>query len=286
LSFKIEAGKTTALVGKSGCGKSTVTKLILRFYDPKEGSVLVNGVNLKDLHLLSFRRLVGIVSQETQLFSMSVADNIAYGLDNVSIEEVKRAAQQANADEFIRKLPEGYSTKCGEGGHDFSGGQRQRMSIARALVRNPTLLLLDEATSALDAENEAVVQEALDQMMKQMAGRCTIAVIAHRLSTIREANRIIVLHDGRLVEQGTHEELLERPEGRYAELVRRQLAGSGKKEDEGDEKEEAAADKKERRREDEVRAVEEEIKQLMATLSSQEKSQVVRNFMMAGKGKG
>eukprot|EP00439_Symbiodinium_sp_Y106_P028424 s564_g3.t1 len=241
VTLDIRAGKTTAVVGKSGCGKSTLSKLVLRFYDPQGGAVFLNATELQRMHLLQYRKKVGVVSQDTQLFRMTVTENITYGLraTEYTMEDVERAANLANADEFIRALPEGYSTMVGESGHDLSGGQKQRLSIARALVRRPRILLLDEATSALDAENEAMVQAALDSLMQQMQGSCTIMVIAHRLSTIKDADRIIVLHEGEVVEQGTHDELLQTKEGRYATMIARQLQGGsadGEEEGKGNEK--------------------------------------------------
>jgi len=233
VSLSLAAGKTTAVVGKSGCGKSTISKLLLRFYDPKAGGVLINSTDLQEMNVRDLRKNIGLVSQDTQLFRANVTDNITYGLspESFTMEDVERAAMLANADEFIRKLPEGYSTMLGEGGHDLSGGQKQRLSIARALVRRPRLLLLDEATSALDAENEAQVQEALDGLMKEMQGSCTIMVIAHRLSTIKDANNIVVLHEGNIIEQGTHAQLLEIKDGRYAAMIARQLTGGDDKEE-------------------------------------------------------
>jgi len=224
VSLAIQAGKTTAVVGRSGSGKSTLSKLLLRFYDPSKGQVFINGTDLQQLHLLSYRARLGVVSQDTQLFRCSVTENIAYGLrpTEYTTQDVERAAMLANADEFIRCLPDGYSTILCESGQDLSGGQKQRLSIARALVRQPRILLLDEATSALDAENEAIVQQALDSLMEQMQGACTILVIAHRLSTIKNADRIIVLSEGEIVEEGKHSELLEK-KGNYAGMIARQL---------------------------------------------------------------
>ncbi|CAK9029794.1 Mitochondrial potassium channel ATP-binding subunit (ATP-binding cassette sub-family B member 8 [Durusdinium trenchii] len=218
VTLDLRAGKTTAVVGKSGCGKSTLSglesaasKLLLRFYDPQNGSVFLNATELQHMHLHQYRSKVGVVSQDTQLFRSTVAQNITYGLRDSEFthEDVVRAAKLANAQEFIEALPEGYNTMVGESGHDLSGGQKQRLSIARALVRRPRILLLDEATSALDAENEAYVQAALDELMKQMQGTCTIMVIAHRLSTIKDADWIIVLHEGQVAEEGTHDQLLQ-----------------------------------------------------------------------------
>lgn len=232
ITLDLRAGKTTAVVGKSGCGKSTLSKLLLRFYDPQSGAVFLNASELHRMHLQQYRSKVGVVSQDTQLFRLTVSQNITYGLreSECTHEDVENAAKLANAHEFIEGLPEGYNTMVGEGGHDLSGGQKQRLSIARALVRRPRILLLDEATSALDAENEAYVQAALDDLMKQMQGTCTIMIIAHRLSTIKDADWIIVLHEGQVAEEGSHEQLLQIKDGRYATLINRQLNGN----DDGD----------------------------------------------------
>lgn len=272
VSFCLEPGKTLALCGKSGCGKSTISKLLLRFYDPQKGSVLVNSIPLDSLHVPGFRKSIGIVSQDTQLFRASILDNITYGLteSEYTLAEVERAARLANADEFIRTLPEGYRTVIGEGGHDLSGGQKQRLSIARALVRRPQLLVLDEATSALDAENEALVQEALDAMMVEVRGRCSILVIAHRLSTIKDANSIIVLHEGEVMETGTHEELL-RKDGRYAAMISRQLHGGKEADDSPAAAESDAANK---------------ISELFETLSDEKRQEVLKRLFSLCKGKG
>jgi len=228
LTLLIEAGKTTALVGKSGCGKSTLIRLLLRLYDTQGGQVLVNGIPLKELSLSAHLSIVGYVSQDTQLFRASIRENLTYGLPKGDYsrlplrEEVDRAAELAQASEFIVGLPEGYATVVGEGGHNLSGGQKQRISIARALLRRPRLLLLDEATSSLDAENEALVQGSLNKVMREMRGRCTILLIAHRLATVVNADSIVVVGDGRVTEQGTHTELL-RLDGEYKQLVQGQL---------------------------------------------------------------
>merc|ERR1712194_767036 len=187
-------------------------------------------------------------------------------------QEIEAAAKLANADEFIRTLPEGYKTMCGEGGHDLSGGQKQRLSIARALVRRPVLLLLDEATSALDAENEAVVQGALDTMMKQVQGNCTILVIAHRLSTIKDANKIVVLHEGSVVEEGTHDQLLQM-HGRYAKMISRRLQSGA--EDAGDGT--VSAEKQ-------AKQAEEQIKRIIESLPDDKKADVLKSLMTSFKG--
>ncbi|XP_046843213.1 ATP-dependent translocase ABCB1-like isoform X2 [Xenia sp. Carnegie-2017] len=216
-SLKIPSGKTVALVGESGCGKSTVVKLIERFYDPVQGAVFIDGYNIKDINVSHLRGFVGIVNQEPVLFSGTIAENIAYGFENVSQLEIEEAAKLANAHDFIKKFPQGYQTQCGERGAKMSGGQKQRIAIARALVRNPKILLLDEATSALDSESEAVVQEALDRAGK---GRTTI-VIAHRLSTIKKADMIVAIREGKVIETGTHDELMSF-NGLYSSLVKLQ----------------------------------------------------------------
>ena len=219
-SLSVEAGKTMALVGESGSGKSSVISLIERFYDPQSGGVYLDGENIKDMDIAYLRSQIGLVSQEPVLFNMSVADNIAYGCPDASMEKIQEAARAANAHSFIESLPEGYHTMLGEGCIQLSGGQKQRVAIARAIVKDPKILLLDEATSALDAESERVVQDALDRLM---VGRTTV-VVAHRLSTIRDADCIAVVYKGKLIEQGNHKELLAQ-KGSYARLVRHQMRG-------------------------------------------------------------
>ncbi|CAM6028990.1 unnamed protein product [Sphagnum balticum] len=214
-NLTISPGTTVALVGESGSGKSTVVSLIQRFYDPNGGAVLVDGIDIKTLQLKWLRQQIGLVSQEPVLFSTSIRDNIAYGKDGATDEEIQAAAVRANAANFINKMPEGYETQVGEAGIQLSGGQKQRVAIARAILKNPGILLLDEATSALDAESERVVQDALEHIM---VGRTTV-VVAHRLTTIRNANVIAVLQRGNIVETGTHTELLRNPDGAYSQLV-------------------------------------------------------------------
>jgi len=209
----------TALVGSSGGGKSTIAHLIECFYYPTEGRILLDGVDLRDLDPRFLHEVVAIVSQEPCLFSTTIAENIAYGLENRSMQEIEQAARIANAHSFISSLPNGYNTHVGERGVQLSGGQKQRIAIARALLKDPKILLLDEATSALDSESERVVQEALDRLMQ---GR-TVMVIAHRLSTVKNANVVCVIQQGVIAEQGTHDELL-RKDGIYKQLVLRQLA--------------------------------------------------------------
>jgi ATP-binding cassette, subfamily B, bacterial len=219
LSFRLRPGERVALVGPSGAGKTTVLQLLLRFYDPTSGLVLVDGIPITDVDPAELRRRMALVPQEPTIFAATVLDNIRYGSPQASEEEVRRAASLASADGFISALPQGYATTIGERGVTLSGGQRQRIAIARAILKDAPILLLDEATSALDAESERAVQEALDRLMR---GRTTL-VIAHRLATIRAADRILVLDQGRLVEEGTHESLLTRG-GLYARLAALQFA--------------------------------------------------------------
>ncbi len=204
VSFEVLPGQMIAFVGPSGAGKSTIANLIPRFYDVQEGAIKIDGYDIRDVTSKSLREQIGIVPQETVLFSTTVMENIRYGKLDATDEEVIAAAKAANADKFIRELPEGYQTKIGERGLNLSGGQRQRMAIARAMLKNPQILILDEATSALDTESEKIVQSALDELMK---GR-TSFVIAHRLSTIFAADKIFVIDKGRICEAGTHKELL------------------------------------------------------------------------------
>ncbi len=217
VSLSIEPGETCALVGSSGSGKTTLARLLQRMYDTTEGSITLDGINVRDVALEELRGRMAVVSQEPILFSGTIRDNIRYGDLTASDADIERAATMANADGFIREFPEGYDTKVGERGVQLSGGQRQRVSIARAILRDPKVLILDEATSALDAMSEGLVQEALEKLQ---AGRTTL-VIAHRLSTVRDADRIVVLDHGRIVESGTHTALMEN-RGAYSELVARQ----------------------------------------------------------------
>ncbi len=221
VSFEAKPGETVAIVGPSGAGKSTVLQVLLRFYDPQTGVIRLNGTPLPELDLKTLRESIGLVSQDSVIFSANALENIRYGRLDATDEEVYAAAASAQADPFIRKLPDGYSTYLGERGTRLSGGQRQRISIARALIKNPPLLLLDEATSALDAESEHKVQVALESAM---AGRTTL-VIAHRLATIKNADRIIVLDQGSIVETGSHAELSQ-SNGVYASLAAMQFSAS------------------------------------------------------------
>ncbi|KAL6525861.1 ABC transporter B member 11 [Orobanche minor] len=219
-SLFIPRGTTAALVGQSGSGKSTVISLVERFYDPLAGQVLIDGINLKEFQLKWIRSKIGLVSQEPVLFMGSIRDNIAYGKDGATDQQIRAATEMANAAKFIDKLPQGLDTTVGEHGTQLSGGQKQRIAIARAILKDPRILLLDEATSALDAQSERVVQEALDRIM---VNRTTV-IVAHRLTTVRNANIIAVIHKGKMIEKGTHSELLDDPEGAYSQLIRLQEA--------------------------------------------------------------
>jgi ATP-binding cassette subfamily B protein/subfamily B ATP-binding cassette protein MsbA len=204
VSFEALPGQTIAIVGPTGTGKSTLVSLVPRFFDPSQGRVTIDGVDVRDLELKSLRSQVGIVLQEPFLFPLSIAENIAYGRPDASREEIEAAARDANAHQFIERLPEGYETIIGERGATLSGGERQRLSIARALLKNAPILILDEPTSALDSQTESLLLEALERLMKNK----TTLIIAHRLSTVRRADQIIVLEGGKIVERGTHDELL------------------------------------------------------------------------------
>jgi subfamily B ATP-binding cassette protein MsbA len=219
IDFTVAAGETVALVGSSGSGKSTLVNLIPRFYRLEQGSIWLDGMDIKDYSLASLRQQIAVVSQKVTLFNGSIFSNIAYGdLANKSVEQVKAAAQMANADKFINNLPEGYDTLIGDDGVMLSGGQRQRIAIARAILKDAPILILDEATSALDTDSERFIQAALDGLIKDR----TTFVIAHRLSTVEKADRILVMESGRIIEQGSHEELLSLS-GRYAQLYNQEF---------------------------------------------------------------
>lgn len=219
-NLKVNKGHTVALVGQSGSGKSTVANLVTRFYDVNEGSIEIDGINIKDISKKSLRELMGLVTQDSILFNDSVKNNIGLGKTNATEEEIREAAKIANAHDFILELPEGYNTNIGDGGNKLSGGQKQRLSIARAVLKNPPIMILDEATSALDTESERLVQDALEKMMRNR----TSIVIAHRLSTIQNADSIVVMSKGKIVEQGRHEELMQSKKG-YQKLVKMQTLG-------------------------------------------------------------
>lgn len=219
LSFKVEAGHTVALVGSSGSGKSTIASLILRFYDPINGSLTIDGEESKKISITELRKKIALVPQDVILFAGSIRDNIAYGKPNSSDAEIEEAARKANAYQFIESFPDKFNTLVGERGIQLSGGQRQRIAIARAVLKNPSILILDEATSSLDSESESLVQEALDKLM---VGRTSV-VIAHRLATIRNADKIIVLQNGSVMESGTHQELILNEAGLYHKLSKMQF---------------------------------------------------------------
>jgi len=219
LSFLALPGEMLALVGPSGAGKTTLVNLLPRFYEPQAGKILIDGVDIQDVTLRSLRRQIGIVPQETILFSGTIAQNIAFGQAQFDLKDVQAAAEIANAHQFITQFAQGYHTWVGERGVNLSGGQRQRIAIARAVLLNPSILILDEATSALDSESEALVQEALERIMKER----TVFIIAHRLATVRRADRILVVEQGQIVESGTHQELLDQG-GRYARFYAQQFS--------------------------------------------------------------
>ena len=216
VDLKVEPGRMIGLAGPSGGGKTTLVNLICRFYDVLEGQILVDGVDVRDYDVEALRRRIGVVLQEPFLFHGTVAQNVAYGKSDATLDEIIAAAKAANAHDFIVGFPDGYDTVVGERGHTLSGGERQRISIARAVLHNPAILILDEATSSVDTETEKLIQQALERLVAQ---RTTIA-IAHRLSTLAKADRLVILENGKIVEEGRHEDLKVKPDGVYARLLR------------------------------------------------------------------
>ena len=212
--LKVPKGKTVALVGQSGSGKSTIANLMTRFYDVNEGEIKIDGIDIREFTKKSLRNLMGLVTQDSILFNDTVKNNIGLGKEEATEEEIIEAAKIANAHDFISELPQGYNTNIGDSGNKLSGGQKQRLSIARAVLKNPPIMILDEATSALDTESERLVQDALEKMMQNR----TSIVIAHRLSTIQNADTIVVLQKGEIVEQGSHAQLMDK-DGVYKKLV-------------------------------------------------------------------
>ena len=219
IDFEVKPGEMIGIVGPSGAGKSTLMNLLLRFYDPTRGVIEVDGTDLRQIKVDDLRRQMGVVLQESYLFPGSIQDNIAYGRPSATFEEVMEAAHAANAHQFIVNFADGYDTYVGERGHRLSGGERQRITIARAILHDPKVLILDEATASVDTETERLIQEGLERLVH---GR-TVFAIAHRLSTLRNADRLIVLEDGKIVEMGTHDDLMAKENGLYAKLVKMQL---------------------------------------------------------------
>jgi ATP-binding cassette subfamily B protein len=215
IDLNVLAGQKIALVGPSGAGKSTIISLLLRLYDPTSGQILIDGRDARDYPLRQLREQMSMVPQEVLLFGGSIGENIAYGKPGAGQAEIEEAARQANAHDFICSFPNGYETLVGDRGIKLSGGQRQRVAIARAILRNPAVLILDEATSSLDSESERLIQDALERLMQ----RRTSFIIAHRFATVRHADLIVVIVDGRVVESGTHEQLVSIPEGVYRRLA-------------------------------------------------------------------
>lgn len=228
INLSIEPGKTVALVGPSGNGKSTLVSLIEQFYAPKAGKVLLDGTPVQNIDHQYYHSKIALVAQEPTLFSGTIRENILYGIENGTDEDMMKVSEMANVHEFVSKMEKGYDTKCGEKGVQMSGGQKQRIAIARALIRDPRILILDEATSALDAESESMVQEALNRCSRDR----TVLVIAHRLSTVKNADRIAVIEKGIVTETGTHDTLMLNENGLYYKLVSKQLQPVEKKKEE------------------------------------------------------
>jgi ABC-type multidrug transport system fused ATPase/permease subunit len=218
ISFNIEPGQKIAIVGTSGTGKSTLAQLMMRFYEPSQGKIMIGDYHIQDMPVSDWRKMVALVPQEVLLFGGSIRENIAYGKPGATEQEIQQAAEQAYAKEFIESFPEKWDTLVGERGVKLSGGQRQRIAIARAILKDPKFLILDEATSALDSESEKWVQSALEELMKNR----TSLIIAHRLSTIRSADKIIVMESGKIVEMGSHENLMAKKQGVYQKMVKLQ----------------------------------------------------------------
>jgi subfamily B ATP-binding cassette protein MsbA len=217
LSFKIKKGETIAIVGQSGSGKSTIANLIPRFYDTSSGEIKIDGINIKDLAKKDLRNLIGLVTQDSILFNDTISKNITLSNLNANHNQIKNASKVANADEFINKTIDKFDSNVGDGGEKLSGGQKQRISIARAVLKNPPIMILDEATSSLDSESEKLVQDALENLMKNR----TSVIIAHRLSTIQKADLILVMNNGQIIEKGKHNELIEL-NGIYSKLIKLQ----------------------------------------------------------------
>lgn len=222
IDLNIDAGSTVALVGPSGCGKSTIVNLLQRFYDTSSGRILMDGVDIKSFNLKDHRNRIGIVTQDPILFSGTILSNIMYGMPDATREDAIEAAKSANAHNFISAFPDGYETQVSERGLQLSGGQKQRIAISRAIIRHPSLLFLDEATSALDAESETLVQNSIDNLLKQSRSITTV-IVAHRLRTVRNADCIAVIHEGQIVEKGSHNTLISLENGYYKGMIEKSV---------------------------------------------------------------